>query len=502
MWAIFGRLFGQRVLEPLSQKDSRSQAHCIHIPSLKMPVCCDCGREAAKKCFSKSQIKKPADKRRCIGCAIKLAPATIPAESDNARVDGSQHACFLCLDDEQTEDSPIVRDCACRGTAGYVHIDCLVELAKSKARQNATVDGKFGASSGGIPVPWIECITCHQEFRKTSRSRIALASAVWSLYPDPSANLKGHLVALHVNSTLQRALGNVNRSRDLTRTRCSLMKAAYTDADSRPDHLITICSGLCYLANSYTADDCEPMEHIIDEASMYASKLGDGDDRKLLEARILTLRCDLAYFRKNFSAARRLCERAIEMYRKCLPGTLELSNSLWRLAEIFNAIQEWEGFLCAARESLTLAKSSLGSEDTFVLERQKRYEALFLCKTKPICRAKILDGNEHFDSHSYADVVKYDGDKQLYAVRRRVAAEKGKRKYAVHFFIPKDVLLSVGTRVTFETKSGKIIKAEASLDGPVYSVKVDGGGTRSGVKSCIAFDPTDPFRIFSVVQFK
>ena len=50
----------------------RSISRKIAIPTLQsisMPTCCDCGKSCAKKAFSKSQLKKPTDKRRCKGCA-------------------------------------------------------------------------------------------------------------------------------------------------------------------------------------------------------------------------------------------------------------------------------------------------------------------------------------------------------------------------------------------------------------------------------------------------
>ena len=462
-----------------------------------MPVCCDCGQEAAKKCFSRSQIKKQPDKRRCIGCAIKLAPATIPPESEYSRTTDSQLSCFLCLDDEHTDGNPIVRDCACRGTAGYVHVDCLVEFAKSKSRQidSEMKSVKLGTFSGGIANPWIECITCRQEYLVSSRSRIALASAIWSLHPDPSSSLEWHCLALHVNSTLQRALGNLDRSRELTRTRCYLMKAAYREAiakrDFLPRHLANICNGLCYLANSYAADDYDRMELILDEASTYASKLGDAESRELAEAQVLALRSDLALYQNNFRAAGRLIARTIEVYRKYKPGTMALSDSLWRLSTCLHVVEDMEGCLCAARESLILAKASLGNEDGKVRKRQDHFDVISLCASNLICKATILGSHQHFDTGSDVEVVKFDCSKQRYAVRR-VVSGKWETNYVIGFFQPQELLLSVGTPVTFEGNGRcTITNAKASSEGPVYTVKVDGVGTRSGVTSCIAIDPAN-----------
>lgn len=96
-----------------------------------MPTCCDCGREAGKKCFSKSQLKKHPDKRRCIDCASQAA-STLVVKEKPQKPDVS---CCICLDNEETSSNPIVRDCACRGTSGHVHIQCLVTFAAKKSKQ-------------------------------------------------------------------------------------------------------------------------------------------------------------------------------------------------------------------------------------------------------------------------------------------------------------------------------------------------------------------------------
>jgi hypothetical protein len=42
--------------------------------------------------------------------------------------------CFICLDGSNDNDGPLRRDCVCRGDdAGYAHLKCLVEYAKSES---------------------------------------------------------------------------------------------------------------------------------------------------------------------------------------------------------------------------------------------------------------------------------------------------------------------------------------------------------------------------------
>ncbi|KAL3802148.1 hypothetical protein ACHAW5_000233 [Stephanodiscus triporus] len=44
--------------------------------------------------------------------------------------------CWICLGDENRHDlEHLRRDCSCRGTAGFVHLSCLVEYAKKKNQE-------------------------------------------------------------------------------------------------------------------------------------------------------------------------------------------------------------------------------------------------------------------------------------------------------------------------------------------------------------------------------
>jgi hypothetical protein len=53
--------------------------------------------------------------------------------------------CWVCLGDEE-EGHPLLRGCACRGSAGWQHINCLVEVATRKRAQ------------------WTRCPTCKQHW--------------------------------------------------------------------------------------------------------------------------------------------------------------------------------------------------------------------------------------------------------------------------------------------------------------------------------------------------
>ena len=66
--------------------------------------------------------------------------------------------CYLCLDGDA--QSPLVRNCACRGSdAGYVHMNCLIQAARHEPRS------------------WYLCSLCKQEYY--GEVRLALAQAHW-----------------------------------------------------------------------------------------------------------------------------------------------------------------------------------------------------------------------------------------------------------------------------------------------------------------------------------
>mmetsp|Transcript_4554 Transcript_4554/g.13463 ORF Transcript_4554/g.13463 Transcript_4554/m.13463 type:complete len:333 (+) Transcript_4554:223-1221(+) len=93
------------------------------------PVCGTCGRDVADR----ARLART----RCLECRRTLllvadaaqeyeaACAGAVAVSRYAAPDGAR--CYICLEGEN-----LVRGCACRGDAGFVHIECLVAFAESK----------------------------------------------------------------------------------------------------------------------------------------------------------------------------------------------------------------------------------------------------------------------------------------------------------------------------------------------------------------------------------
>lgn len=70
-------------------------------------------------------------------------------------------SCWICFENEQSETNLIVRECACsRGDNGFVHVECILKLAKSKLTKKA----------------FSQCITCKIKFLGLKDTVILLLS--------------------------------------------------------------------------------------------------------------------------------------------------------------------------------------------------------------------------------------------------------------------------------------------------------------------------------------
>lgn len=87
-------------------------------------------------------------------------------------------SCWICFDDKQTEDNLLVRECACKGTNGFVHVQCIVKLAKSKANFDIEPQGDQDL------FPFVGCITCRQPFAVDSHCSKALSAMFYTVTRD------------------------------------------------------------------------------------------------------------------------------------------------------------------------------------------------------------------------------------------------------------------------------------------------------------------------------
>ena len=150
-----------------------------------MKLCGACHKELPRESFSKKQwqLKQIRRCKECIDANREVqeappqeAPPPPPPKNNNTKCayktrmkdrayktamkdlpEGA--SCWICLEDGPDETgAPLVRDCACRGDAGFAHLSCIVQYAQSTSNKNAGKDiDKFFK-------PWEECPNCNQNY--------------------------------------------------------------------------------------------------------------------------------------------------------------------------------------------------------------------------------------------------------------------------------------------------------------------------------------------------
>ena len=96
-------------------------------------------------------------------------------------VDTKGQTCYICMEGierRHTKNEGLVRMCACRGTAGFVHLSCLVrqaQSAKDDELSNEDISSKFSR--------WYDCRLWHQHFHGSVV--VALGWACWKAYAGP-----------------------------------------------------------------------------------------------------------------------------------------------------------------------------------------------------------------------------------------------------------------------------------------------------------------------------
>ena len=79
--------------------------------------------------------------------------------------------CWICLDENHcsTED-PLVRDCSCGGSAGWGHLNCIIQYARQKSKE-------IGEGNIGDEVDWtnpfVHCPNCHQFYSRRLKKDLA-----------------------------------------------------------------------------------------------------------------------------------------------------------------------------------------------------------------------------------------------------------------------------------------------------------------------------------------
>ena len=80
-------------------------------------------------------------------------------------------SCYICLENSSI-DQPLLRNCACRGDAGWAHVACLAEFAASKTEEVLDAQRRNGPSIDILPF-WETCGLCKTSYMQNMALAIA-----------------------------------------------------------------------------------------------------------------------------------------------------------------------------------------------------------------------------------------------------------------------------------------------------------------------------------------
>ena len=352
-----------------------------------MPTCCDCGKEVPKAGFAKSQLKKSADKRRCKGCAESLAGSG-PCAADDSQSsrsgnhDASPHTCWICLCSDSDDHGAPRRDCSCRGTSGYVHMSCLIDMASKRSDEINMNDDSItvGVSVGGnVLNPWRECTTCRQVY--CGETIYVLAKAMEAKYDKESAHKFWKNAAYDNLSGVLAERGDMAGAMVFLEKRLKLARAEYfaelQSGVKRCDikatrALVNIHVNLAEGMTRVRIGSPEAVKAIIDEAERYAQEIRPTDGGYAC-ATVWRQRALFEHEVGDDDCAYQFMQKAMPILMRD-PGFASSLNGIraqWSLADMMllangggKAFESYE----LKEETLTKAQRVLGKDHPYVLK--------------------------------------------------------------------------------------------------------------------------------------
>ncbi|EJK74675.1 hypothetical protein THAOC_03634 [Thalassiosira oceanica] len=144
---------------------------------------------------SKAELSKIAETDGQIGAIMRdflaeingLAPEQIPLNMidsmfSNPNIqygparstpDNTPKSCWICLEGSEESSESLRRDCACRGSAGWAHLSCLTQYAKSKSKAATDGNAVCAEALAAFVHPWAECNQCKQQYGNQLGKEIA-----------------------------------------------------------------------------------------------------------------------------------------------------------------------------------------------------------------------------------------------------------------------------------------------------------------------------------------
>jgi len=225
--------------------------------------------------------------------------------------------CWICFDNEQTEDNLIIRECGCKGgTNGFVHVNCIVKLALSKmdfAKEPENEDY----------LPFAACITCRQPFGKGSHCM----SALCKLFYITTVHLDISSTWNKMATTMMCELLTKNKDYDgamnliqerIAAIRLRLVEVKATNSTDEDRWLKDLSNFLLDLADVHgAAESFKEMEEAIEESFLVASQSYDRNRYRFIEYFVAL--ASLAYKLGDKSSALKHVEFAIRILKRYVP---------------------------------------------------------------------------------------------------------------------------------------------------------------------------------------
>jgi len=84
-------------------------------------------------------------------------------EDEKEEEEEDEIKCYICWETDATDEinNPIRRDCGCKGSSGWVHLQCLLESAETKARESML---------DPLVRPWTKCPFCVQPYQDPTQT--------------------------------------------------------------------------------------------------------------------------------------------------------------------------------------------------------------------------------------------------------------------------------------------------------------------------------------------
>mmetsp|Transcript_26033 Transcript_26033/g.104162 ORF Transcript_26033/g.104162 Transcript_26033/m.104162 type:complete len:340 (-) Transcript_26033:258-1277(-) len=155
----------------------------------KCQACWFCDKKCAKRAWRTHKLYCTDDPVRKRHIAVEMAFERIVARKPRTEVPDDA-VCYICLDG----GDGLLRGCACRGpSAGFAHVDCLVEMAKRDPW--ILVEGRNMLNR------WTMCGTCRQPF--AGEVEAEMARRRWRLHRDDLTPFEKRHVCLSASVTLK-----------------------------------------------------------------------------------------------------------------------------------------------------------------------------------------------------------------------------------------------------------------------------------------------------------